>query len=107
MPPSVTKRSKQPYRAPEGQSFFNGPPLEYVDALLSQERIRADGVFNTVAVQKLVEKFRQRRALGVRDNMAFVGILSTQLVIDQFVRNFGEDLSYAEHKAGTTSVCHR
>lgn len=106
VPRSITKRSKQPYRAPEGQSFFNGSPLEYVDALLSRERIRADGVFNPDAVQKLVEKFRQRRALGVRDNMALVGILSTQLVIDQFVRHFGEELSYAEHKAGTTSVCH-
>jgi asparagine synthase (glutamine-hydrolysing) len=107
VPPSVTKRPKQPYRAPEGKCFFSGAQLEYVDVLLSPERIKQDGIFNPLAVQKLVEKFHQGRAIGIKDNMALVGILSTQLVVDQFVRNFRADFPYAEHRAATTSICHR
>jgi asparagine synthase (glutamine-hydrolysing) len=105
VPPSVMKRPKQPYRAPDGKSFFHGPQLEYVDALLSSDRIQQDGLFDSLAVKSLVQKFRQGRAIGVRDNMALVGILSTQLVVEQFVRNFGDRPFYAEHRAGTAPVC--
>jgi hypothetical protein len=36
-------------------------------------------------VEKLVRKFEKGRALGVRDNMALVGIVSTELVMEQFI----------------------
>lgn len=89
LPTSITQRSKQPYRAPDGKSFFgdaNNPlHLDYVDELLSSERIAADGLFNPLAVDKLVQKARRGQAVGVKDNMALVGILSTQIVVDQFV----------------------
>lgn len=106
LPPSITKRPKQPYRAPDGKSFFQGKTHEYVDALLSADRVRQDGLFDPAAVENLVEKFRKGRAIGVRDNMGFVGILSAQLVVDQFVRNFGVTSSYAEHPAGIAAICH-
>ena len=35
-----------------------------------------------------VHKFRDGKAMGVRDDMALVGILSTQLMVDRFVNNF-------------------
>jgi hypothetical protein len=38
--------------------------------------------------------------------MALVGILSTQLVVDRFIRNFGVEAPYAEHRAAATAVCH-
>lgn len=107
VPPSVKKRPKQPYRAPEGKCFFTGAGLEYVDELLSPGRIAQDGIFNPLAVRKLVEKFRHGRALGIKDNMALVGILSTQLVIDQFVRNSRKELPYAAPRAAATALCHR
>jgi asparagine synthase (glutamine-hydrolysing) len=107
VPPSVRKRPKQPYRAPEGKSFFGGRPLEYVDALLSPKRIDQDGIFNPFAVQKLVGKFRQGRAVGIKDNMALVGVLSTQLVVEQFVRHCGEEVPCADHRAAATAVCRR
>jgi asparagine synthase (glutamine-hydrolysing) len=107
VPPSVRKRPKQPYRAPEGKSFFGGRPLEYVDALLSPKRIDQDGIFNPFAVQKLVGKFREGRAVGIKDNMALVGVLSTQLVVEQFVRNCGEEVPCADHRAAATAVCRR
>jgi asparagine synthase (glutamine-hydrolysing) len=91
IPASIKKRSKQPYRAPEAQSFIGGERSvrnAYVEELLSKDRIQKDGIFNSGAVQKLVEKIQRGQTIGIKDNMALVGILSTQLVVDQFVNNF-------------------
>jgi asparagine synthase (glutamine-hydrolysing) len=86
IPSSISRRSKQPYRAPESDSFF-ATRLDYVEELLRPQRLLEDGVFRPEAVEKLVEKARNGRVLGARDNMAVIGIISTQLWIDQFIRN--------------------
>ena len=74
----------------EAASFFGdrGRPPEYVETLLSGERIAQDGLFDPGAVGKLVQKVKNGHAIGIRDNMALVGILSTQVLIEKFVRNF-------------------
>lgn len=93
IPPSIKKRSKQPYRAPEAESFVGTAERsagnEYVEELLSKDRIQKDGIFNPDAVQRLIGKVQGGRAIGIKDNMALVGILSTQLVVEQFIANFG------------------
>jgi asparagine synthase (glutamine-hydrolysing) len=87
LPEDVRLRTKQPYRAPDSASFFfDGRPVDYVADLLSPARLRSAGYFDPVAVGKLVEKCRAGRAIGFGDNMAFVGILSTMLVDELFVR---------------------
>jgi asparagine synthase (glutamine-hydrolysing) len=87
LPERIRKRIKQPYRAPDSQSFFvGGRPLEYVEALFSEGRVRESGLFDSLAVRKLYEKCRTGRAIGFADNMAFVGILSALLVEEMFVR---------------------
>jgi asparagine synthase (glutamine-hydrolysing) len=92
IPRSIRTRPKQPYRAPDAKSLFSGggepSPCEYVRELLSPERISDYGVFHAPAVEKLVQKARRGAVIGARDNMALVGILSTQLVIDQFINRF-------------------
>jgi asparagine synthase (glutamine-hydrolysing) len=86
LPREIVTRVKQPYRAPDAPSFFvNGKPLDYVEELLSVERVRGAGYFDPAAVSRLFEKCRTGRAIGFSDNMAFVGIVSTMLVHDQFV----------------------
>ncbi|WP_161813850.1 asparagine synthase (glutamine-hydrolyzing) [Steroidobacter agaridevorans] len=88
LPDAVLNRVKQPYRAPDSMSFFaGGKPLDYVAELLSPERVAASGYFDPQAVARLLEKCRQGRAIGFADNMAFVGILSTMLLDDKFVRS--------------------
>ena len=91
IPTSVTKRPKQPYRAPDAVSLLGGVGSqhrpEYTDTLLSARSIEAAGLFDSVAVDKLLRKFERGKAIGVRDNMAVVGILSTQLLIHQFIEN--------------------
>jgi len=89
IPPSVRNRPKQPYRAPDAASFFSPDGKarhEYAKELFSPARIRQDRVFDPRAVEKLVQKVQRGQAIGVKDNMAVVGILSTQLLVDQFMR---------------------
>jgi asparagine synthase (glutamine-hydrolysing) len=89
LPPSILARYKQPYRAPDIDAFFppGGPP-SYVKAMLSADAVRAAGYFDAERVERLVKKIESGRAIGARDNMAFVGILSTQIWHDTFVRGF-------------------
>ena len=91
VPAAVLRRPKQPYRAPDAESFFAGGKAreEYVDELLSAKRLRDDGLFDPGSVSLLLEKVRRGRAIGVKDNMAFVGILSTQLCLAKFVEETG------------------
>jgi asparagine synthase (glutamine-hydrolysing) len=87
LPAEVVRRTKQPYRAPDSQSFFvDGRPLDYVAELLGPERLKTAGLFDPAAVARLVEKCRTGRAAGFADNQAFVGVLSTMLLDEHFVR---------------------
>lgn len=84
IPESIRSRHKQPYRAPEGRCFI-GPFKSYADDLLSQGLIARNRIFEPRAVSALVGKFKSGNRTSVRDNMALIGILSTQLLIDRFV----------------------
>jgi asparagine synthase (glutamine-hydrolysing) len=88
VPPQVLARPKQPYRAPDGVSLLGDASAkrpEWVDRVLDRERLAASGLWNPVAVEKLVAKFEKGRAIGIRDNMSLVGVLSSELVVDQFI----------------------
>lgn len=88
LPNSIRTRTKQPYRAPDSQSFFvGGKSPDYVEELFSESILRDRGYFDPAPVRKLYEKCRLGRAIGFADNMAFVGILSTMLIDHMFVRN--------------------
>jgi asparagine synthase (glutamine-hydrolysing) len=92
VPASVTRRKKQPYRAPEATSLLGdaqgqGRP-EWMDDLLSAARVKKDGLFDPLATDELLRKSEKGRAIGVRDNMALVGIASAQLLVDRFINNF-------------------
>jgi hypothetical protein len=39
-------------------------------------------------VAKLLEKFHKGAAIGVKDNMGLIGIMSTQLLMHQFINHF-------------------
>ncbi|HEV2268340.1 MAG TPA: asparagine synthase (glutamine-hydrolyzing) [Steroidobacteraceae bacterium] len=85
VPDSILKRAKQPYRAPDSACFFQGErPLPYVQELLSESNLRRTGYFDPEPVSRLLEKCRTGRALGAGDNMAFVAVLSTLLLHEQF-----------------------
>ena len=84
VPDSILHRPKQPYRAPDARCFFDAAAPAYVKELLSPNAIEKNGIFNAQAVSALVNKFRAGRASSVRDDMALVGVLSTQVLATQF-----------------------
>jgi asparagine synthase (glutamine-hydrolysing) len=105
IPPSVLTRTKQPYRAPDGDSFLSPAARDYVEELLSPSAIGRYGIFNPASVSKLFDKFHSGRAIGIKDNMALVAIVSTQLLAHQFLHNSIRKDSY--HEARVTSIYHR
>jgi asparagine synthase (glutamine-hydrolysing) len=96
VPSSVRSRPKQPYRAPVARSFFDPVKAEarsqYICELLNPDRVRKDDLFNPTAVQSLAEKARNGLVIGAKDDMALVGILSTQLLVQQFTTGMAESL---------------
>jgi len=92
VPEPIIRRKKQPYRSPDALCFVRSDAPEYVAQLLSREAVRDAGVFDPDRVRRLYEKcLQQGRSKATEglfsnlDNMAFVGILSTQLLHHQFI----------------------
>jgi asparagine synthase (glutamine-hydrolysing) len=90
VPRAILERPKQPYRAPDAASFFGPGAPDYVAALLGEASLRESGLFDPALVARLVAKCRDGlqggAPLGNADNMAFVGVLSTQLVWHELCR---------------------
>ncbi|WP_159586915.1 asparagine synthase (glutamine-hydrolyzing) [Chelativorans xinjiangense] len=84
LPETILRRTKQPYRAPDSQSFRGAGEKDYVREAMSAEKLAAGGLFNPASVSKLFAKSRQQPLTGFRDNAAFVGILSSQLWLETF-----------------------
>ena len=97
LPQNIWNRPKRPYRAPIHRSFFSPKPPDYVTELLSPQVIKDAGYFKPDAVQMLHNKAisfsNGRNGLSEIENMALVGILSTQLIHQQFVRHEGQPQS--------------
>ena len=88
LPRTIVERPKQPYRAPDSESFVHAGAPEYVEALLAPDAIARAGYFEPRAVRRLVDKCRSPLgAVSAGDNMAFIGILSTQLLHSCYVRS--------------------
>jgi len=109
VPDSVRTRPKQPYRAPDAVSFFDPDSGQarrnYVEETLSPESIRAGGIFDVGAVQKLTAKAKSGRASDFVSNAALVGVLSTQLVIQQFISNRSDEVYDATDRTRCAAVC--
>ena len=88
IPPEILARKKQPYRAPDAASFVTPDAQGWVAEALSHERVRDAAVFEPRAVDLLFRKCGagHGRPLANADNMALVGVLSTQLLHEQMVR---------------------
>lgn len=86
LPPEIWQRVKRPYRAPIQHSFFNPRPLDYVGELLSEQALLKNGFFEPQAVRRLVEKASSNLELSEVEDMALVGIISTQLVDQMFIQ---------------------
>ena len=88
LPQNITRRAKQPYRAPIGQAFFSGGSR--LEDLIDEEQLTSAGIFDSKKVRHLFKKCQaQSNGPGSEsENMAVVGILSTQLIYEQFIKDF-------------------
>jgi asparagine synthase (glutamine-hydrolysing) len=87
LPAPISERPKQPYRAPGAECFFGPRAPEYARELLSRRSIARAGYFDPEAVERLASKCRAGAPLTSGDDMALVGILSTQLLHYHFIEH--------------------
>lgn len=102
LPPEIVQRYKQPYRAPALPAFFGNNPPEYVQELLGPETVRKYGYFDAAKVGRLMKKIQQGRAIGNKDSMALVGMLSTQAWHHLFIENYGKSMTSGKFEIGFT-----
>ena len=88
LPEGIIERNKQPYLAPDIASFSGAAGAVYLDRYLSEKAVASAGLFRPEAVRLLLAKCRKNQRQGFRENMAFVGILSAQILHDRFVEHF-------------------
>lgn len=85
IPPSISKRPKQAYRAPIAANFCNQNAPNYIKELLSEETLKSFGIFNPIKVKQLIINMNRQIVISEIDQMAITGILSTQILYKMFV----------------------
>ena len=89
VPASILARPKQPYRAPNAAAFAGPDAPDWVPELLEPRALAEAGVFDAAAVGRLWAKCRSaapQRPMSNADDMALVGVLSTQLLHHELVK---------------------
>ena len=88
LPKEILRRPKNPYRAPIKQSLLNHTTIGCTQEALSETSLKKADLFNAGKVAKLLRKMRASSSASEIDDMALMGILSSQLVYQQFVEDF-------------------
>lgn len=87
LPPGISSRRKQPYRAPGVRSFRGARAAERVASLLHPNRVRDIGLFHEERLTQFVARVGQAGVtLSPRDEMTFVALLSTAELHEAFVK---------------------
>jgi asparagine synthase (glutamine-hydrolysing) len=79
LPASIADRTKQPYRAPGIAPFFGAQAPDWVEEVVSPAALEASGLWDPARVEGLLRRCRDGRATGPREEMAFVGVMTSQL----------------------------
>jgi asparagine synthase (glutamine-hydrolysing) len=87
LPPQISRRPKHPYRAPTRRSFFDYD-RETVMEICSPQRISDAGIFDPARVAHLLGKVERSARTSEFDSMALTGVYSSQLIYEQFIRDF-------------------
>lgn len=88
LPPEITGRCKQPYRAPIVGCLLSGPSRRLTLEMLAPGTVRKAGLFDDAKVTRLTAKLQTAAMTGEVDSMALVAVLSSQIIHQQFVENF-------------------
>jgi len=98
LPGEIVQRKKSPMTSPTSPAFLGPDAPEYVQELMSAQAIESKGYFDSHLVSKLVEELKQRDLTKDRNNrmdvmlsFPLVGVLSTQIFDEIFIKNFYEE----------------
>ena len=84
VPESIRARAKQPSRAPDAAAFVSADRPAWIDEVIND--VPRTGIFEPRAVHQLWAKaLKSRGQFSQADNMALVGVLSTQLLHREIV----------------------
>ncbi len=87
LPPVILDRPKRPYRAPIQQSLVN-ENVPNSRERLSDKQLRETNLFDPKKVERLLYRIEKTHHLTEVDGMAVAGILSAQLIHEQFIARF-------------------
>lgn len=87
LPKSIVNRWKNPYRAPIHKALLNSS-LDLIKEYCSEESLKKSNLFETTKVIKLINKLENSDTVGEFDEMALVGIISTQIIYKIFIEDF-------------------
>ena len=87
IPKSINERPKQAYRAPISSTFLGKNVPEYVNEILNEKTINDFGIFDAEQVANLRKKIIEPNQQTEMNNMALTGIISTQLIVKQFIKS--------------------
>ena len=87
LPASILNRWKNPYRAPIHKGLLNST-MSLVREYCSEESLKKSGLFESQKVVRLISKLEKSSAAGEFDEMALVGIISTQIIYKIFIEDF-------------------
>lgn len=85
LPEEIIHRHKQPYRAPDMQAMTGKYLSEELRNHLSMNELNKNNLFDGKKVSFLLKKADSGRKLSIPESQALIGILSTQVLIDQFI----------------------
>ncbi len=87
LPAAIRSRRKQAYTAP-ATSLFESPRAPWIREAISEERLRATGIFSETAVNRLVREIEEKRFEDSNYVSAAVAVLSVQVLHERFVSRF-------------------
>ena len=88
LPENIVLRPKNPYRAPIQQSLLTEGNFDFLNDTLGEASLQAAGYFNAQKVKALTKKLAAQKNINEVDGMAIAGIVSTQIIHDQYIQNF-------------------
>lgn len=88
LPAEIAARRKQPYRAPIVDCLLGAGGRSVATETLDEGTIADAGLFDLPKVKRLLAKLRVVERPGEIDSMALAGIVSSQIIWQQFVADF-------------------
>lgn len=87
LPVNILKRWKNPYRAPIHKALLSSN-LNLSEEYCSEDALKNTGIFDPLKVLKLINKLGKLDKASEFDEMALVGIISTQIIYKNFIGDF-------------------